>query len=78
MLCRTCEESVEKGESEEERPALSRRRKAPDRDQLCSRCGDLLGHDEMELRAQRKKSQLAKFGLAGKRKPLLKRKDNSG
>ena len=77
MLCRACEESIEKGEQEEE-PAPPRRRARPARDQLCSRCGDLLGHEEMELRAQRKKSQLAKFGLAGKRRAILKRKDNSG
>ena len=79
MLCRACEESVEQGqELPEEAPEPKRprsRRRASDA-QLCSRCGDLLGQEEMELRALKKKSQLAKFGLAGKRKALLKRKDN--
>jgi len=76
MLCRACEESNEQGVEQEEQPEprRPRPRRAPARDHLCSRCGELLGREEMELRALRKKSQLAKFGLAGKRRPLLKRK----
>jgi hypothetical protein len=78
MLCRTCGESIEKDEEQPEQPERrrSRSRRAPASAQLCSRCGELLGHEELELRAQRKKSQLAKFGLAGKRRPLLQRKEN--
>ena len=44
------------------------------RDQLCSRCGHLLGPEDMEKRVKDKQSQLARFGLAGKRGALLKRK----
>jgi hypothetical protein len=81
MLCRACEESVGKGEeqsNEAPEPRRPRSRRRASDAQLCSRCGDLLGQEEMELRALRKKSQLAKFGLAGKRRPLLKRRDHSG
>ena len=44
------------------------------RDQLCSRCGHRLGPEDMEKRVMDKQSQLARFGLAGKRGALLKRK----
>ncbi len=75
MLCRACGESKQKGVEQEDRPERRRSRsRHPVRDQLCSRCGELLGREEMALHALRKKSQLAKFGLAGKRRPLLKRK----
>jgi predicted amidophosphoribosyltransferase len=44
-----------------------------DGEQLCSRCGLLLGSDHIVKRVRRKLSQLAQFGLAGTRRPLLKR-----
>jgi hypothetical protein len=69
MLCRTCEESIQRGDRR--RP---RSRRVPD--QLCACCGDLLGHEEIELHARRKKSQLEKFGLAGRLRLLLRRKDS--
>jgi hypothetical protein len=61
----------------EESPRKSERRSARTRgggDHLCARCGELLGREEMELHARRKKSQLEKFGLAGARRLLRKRK----
>ena len=82
MLCQACAESEERPESEvrpeaEETP--EGRSEAPgDSNQLCSRCGDLLGPQGMELHARRKKSQLEKFGLAGSRRLLRKRKDPRG
>jgi len=42
-------------------------------DQLCSRCGHLLGADDIIQRVIQKQSQLALFGLAGSTRPLLKR-----
>src|SRR5947208_11648119 len=77
MLCRSCEELMAKDERRRRttdiRPPRVRPRGVPD--QLCSRCGDLLGRDEIERRARKKQSQLEKFGLAGSRRALLKRKD---
>jgi hypothetical protein len=42
-------------------------------DQLCVHCGLLNGPDAILKRVRRKLSQLARFGLAGSRRPLLKR-----
>lgn len=72
MLCCACTESIQRGERRRHRS-----RRGPPSDQLCARCGGLRG-GEMELRALRKKSELAKFGLEGSRRPLLKRNDNRG
>jgi predicted amidophosphoribosyltransferase len=44
-----------------------------DGEQLCSHCGLLLGADHILKRVRRKITQLAQFGLAGSRRPLLKR-----
>ncbi len=77
MLCRACEELTAKTERRRRntdiRPLRTRPRGV--RDQLCSRCGELLGRDEIERRARKKQSQLEKFGLDGSRRPLLRRKD---
>jgi hypothetical protein len=56
MLCRACEE-----ERRAEPPARGRLR-----DQLCSRCGNLLGPKDMVKRVKAKQEQLARFGLAHK------------
>jgi len=44
------------------------------REQLCSRCGHLLGAQDMVQRVEAKQSQLAGFGLGATRRPLLERK----
>jgi hypothetical protein len=44
------------------------------RDQLCSRCGHLVGSAHMDQRVQAKQSQLARFGLGTTRHPLLEPK----
>jgi hypothetical protein len=41
-------------------------------EQLCGHCGLLVGPDDILKRVRRKLSQLARFGLAGSRRPLLK------
>ena len=41
--------------------------------QLCSHCGCLLGSAEIARRLRHKRSQLERFGLAGSRRPLLKK-----
>ena len=84
MVCRTCQEKQagDGGEvSRRERrksaappsppPAKSDRRV---RDQLCSRCGRLVGPEDTARRVRAKQSQLARFGLTGSRSPLLERK----
>jgi hypothetical protein len=43
-------------------------------DQLCSRCGRLLGPEDTVKRVRDKHSQLARFGLAGTRRSLLQDK----
>jgi hypothetical protein len=43
-------------------------------DQLCSRCGRLVGPEDTVKKVQDKHSQLEQFGLAGKKDPLLERK----
>ena len=77
MLCRACEEVTANAEKRRRntdiRPPRIRPQAVPD--QLCSRCGDLLGRDEIERRARKKQSQLEKFGLDGSRRPLLRRRD---
>jgi predicted amidophosphoribosyltransferase len=40
---------------------------------LCSHCGWLLGSAAIARRVLRKRSQLERFGLAGSRRPLLKK-----
>ena len=67
MLCGACAVSIGKN-------GRSRSRSHGASDQLCSRCGDLLGRDEIEFHTRRKKSQLEKFGLSGARRLLRKRK----
>jgi len=90
MLCRVCQDSDPRGIKEERRATLRDASQTPTRtpeklaekpktrgrvrDQLCSRCGHLLGPEDMEKRVKDKQSQLARFGLAGKRGALLKRK----
>lgn len=64
MLCRDCG-------SNEEWPRPGNAGRVPD--QLCSRCGHLLGADDIIRRVLEKQSQLALFGLAGSMRPLLKR-----
>jgi len=68
MLCRSCQEKS--------RGYVGRRSRAVNvgRDQLCSRCGHLLGSAHMDQRVQAKQSQLARFGLGTTRRPLLERK----
>jgi hypothetical protein len=80
MLCHNCAESLDTSGSEEssdsnEAESSEKRRRRSRSDQLCSRCGELLGPTETEIHARRKKSQLEKFGLAGTRRLLRKRKD---
>ena len=67
MLCSACAVSIGKN-------GKSRSRSRGASDHLCSRCGDLLGREEMEFRTRSKKSQLEKFGLSGARRLLRKRK----
>lgn len=68
MLCRSCQEKA--------RGYVSKRSRAvtAGRDQLCSRCGNLLGSGHMALRVQAKQSQLARFGLGTTRRPLLEQR----
>jgi hypothetical protein len=80
MLCRACEENDSRTLREERRdeirpPAPKKREKS---DGLCSRCGHLLGPEDMTRRVQAKESQLKRFGLAGERGSLLKRKPKGG
>lgn len=65
MLCRACADNHGNGD-------LRRTRPRGGSDQLCARCGDLLGAGEMEFHARSKKSQLEKFGLTGSRQLLRK------
>ena len=58
MLCRACEE--------ERRAAIRGRTPDSVRDQLCSRCGNLLGPEDMLKRVLDKQLLLARFGLAHK------------
>jgi hypothetical protein len=70
MLCEACEASS-RSTDEPKEPLPS---KEPVQDQLCSRCGQLLGTDAVDQRVKRKQSQLARFGLAETRHPLLNRR----
>jgi hypothetical protein len=45
-----------------------------DASELCSRCGHLRAPEDMVKRVRAKDSQLARFGLAGKRGALLDRR----
>lgn len=45
---------------------------AKEGEQLCAQCGLLVGAEDICNRVRRKLMQLARFGLAGPRKPLLK------
>lgn len=78
MLCHACEEQTAKPEKRRRTTDIRPPRVKPRgvSDQLCSRCGDLLGRDEIERRARKKASQLAKFGLNGSGKPLLKKEQD--
>jgi predicted amidophosphoribosyltransferase len=46
---------------------------AKEGERLCSQCGLLLGAEDIVRRVRKKLSQLARFGLAGSRQPLVKR-----
>ena len=70
MVCRTCEER--RAEPPAGEPEKVERR-GPVGDQLCSRCGNLLGPKDMVKRLKDKQSQLARFGLNGARGALFKR-----
>jgi hypothetical protein len=70
MLCRACEEAVAETAEPQAQPKPERRRRTSD--QLCDRCGHLLGADELQQQAAKKRSELAKFGLDGPAPPLLK------
>jgi hypothetical protein len=83
MMCRACQETDPAGGAGEERRVERRRDPHPinldrklDRipDQLCSRCGKLVGPEDTVKKVRDKHSQLERFGLAGKRKPLLEPK----
>jgi len=89
MLCRVCQESDSRTIKEERRgplrvlrpvapasPPSPEKSKARGRvrDQLCSRCGHLLGPEDMEKRVKDKQSQLERFGLAGAKGALLKKR----
>jgi hypothetical protein len=84
MLCRACVEVESGGGARRERHAQrrkaatvanrDRRRGGRIPDQLCSRCGRLLGPEDTVKRVRDKHSQLARFGLAGTRRSLLGRK----
>jgi hypothetical protein len=68
MLCRDCQvlanaDGVATGDG---RPGRERR------DQLCTRCGHLLGSEDTVKQLHRKESQLKRFGLSGHRPPLTK------
>ncbi len=41
-------------------------------EEICAHCGLLVGPDAILKRVRKKLSQLARFGLAGARRPLLK------
>ena len=71
MLCRGCAGNHGKGDRR-------RARLRGGSDQLCARCGELLGAGAIEIRARRKKSQLEQFGLAGSRRLLRRRTDTRG
>ncbi len=84
-MCRACQEKESGGSprgSGEERGGKQRRApiipirngEARVRDQLCSRCGHLLGPEDTAVRVRAKQSQLARFGLGKARKPLLQKK----
>jgi len=86
MMCRACQEQESAGSprgSGEERGGQQRSAapiipirngEARVRDQLCSRCGHLLGPEDTAVRVRAKQSQLARFGLGKARKPLLGKK----
>jgi len=76
MLCRACEAQTLTVEERGRTPDIGPRATQPYRvsDQLCARCGDLVGRDEIERHARKKESQLEKFGL-GRRRLLLGPKD---
>lgn len=69
MLCADCEAT-------EQRINIDAAQEGEIPDQLCSRCGHLVGTDEVVQRVHRKQSQLARFGLAGSRDALLKRRED--
>lgn len=89
MLCRACEEMEARRTSDRRGRAgkgIVRETPKPDgggdgqamkapEAHLCTRCGRLLGAEDIVRRADQKHSQLAAFGLAGRRRPLLKPTD---
>lgn len=68
MLCADCEAlaEIEKAPAPAPEPPVS--------DQLCTRCGHLLGTAATVQKLHRKQSQLEGFGLSGHRRPLTKPK----
>lgn len=76
MLCRACQEPKPRVS---DRTNRDRSRDLPIPDELCSRCGRLVGPEDTVKRVRAKHSQLERFGLAGKRGGALlerKRKHN--
>lgn len=74
MLCRGCDATEQQDAPEEQ--GESREESTPIPDQLCSRCGHLIGADDVVRRVRKKESQLARFGLSGPRRALLKRRED--
>ena len=81
MLCQACVEAESREIREERRAELRPPPETPPPEQpktsdqqLCSRCGHLIGPAELVKRAEDNHSLLERFGLAGKRSALLKRK----
>lgn len=66
MVCRSCQETESRRSRHESRNVL--------RDQLCSRCGNLLGTADTVRRVRKKRSQLARFGLTESDGALLERR----
>ena len=64
MLCRACE--VDRRAEPPAGPPEKVARRGRVRDQLCSRCGNLLGPEDMVQRVEAMEAQLARFGLAPK------------
>jgi hypothetical protein len=67
MLCPACQKKTA-GDKR------TRKRAGNVRDQLCSRCGRLLGPEDTVKREHDKQSQLERFGLGETRDALLERR----
>ena len=72
MLCRSCEEAEAPRRREDQEQVEA------EPDQLCSRCGQLLGPKALVKRAKDKNTQLERFGLAGRKRRLLERRRKKG